>query len=95
MKRLRVMVLMHEDLLPPATLDGIDPKERELVKTEYQVVEALRAAGHEVFELGVYDEIAPIRNNIKGWMPDVVFNLMVFFWVLSSNPFKRVVSTTY
>ncbi len=79
MKRLRVMVLMHEDLLPPATLDGIDPKERELVKTEYQVVEALRAAGHEVFELGVYDEIAPIRNNIKGWMPDVVFNLMEEF----------------
>ena len=28
MKRLRVMVLMHEDLVPPQTLDGLDPKER-------------------------------------------------------------------
>ena len=79
MKRLRVMVLMHEDLVPPQTLDGLDPKERELVKTEFEVVQALRDARHEVFQLGVYDEISPIRQSIKDWKPDVVFNLMEEF----------------
>ena len=44
MKSLKVMVLMHEDLVPPATLDGIEAKERELVKTEFEVVHALKDA---------------------------------------------------
>ena len=79
MKSLKVMVLMHEDLVPPDSLDGLEAKERELVKTEFEVVAALKDAKHEVFQLGVYDEIAPIRNNIKEWKPDVVFNLMEEF----------------
>ena len=39
----------------------------------------LRAAGHEVRPLGVHDELKPIRDEIEGWKPDVVFSLLEQF----------------
>ena len=34
-KKLRVLVLMHEDLVPPDTIEGLSEKEIALFKTEY------------------------------------------------------------
>ena len=39
----------------------------------------LRAAGHDVRPLGVEDELKPIRDEIEGWKPDVVFTLLEEF----------------
>ena len=39
MKKQRVVVLVHKELIPPDSLDGIDPKERE--KWQLRNVEAL------------------------------------------------------
>ena len=39
----------------------------------------LRAAGHEVRPLGVHDELKPIRDEIEGWKPHVVFTLLEQF----------------
>ncbi|MED5464617.1 MAG: D-alanine--D-alanine ligase [Myxococcota bacterium] len=79
MKKLRVMVLMHRSLLPPESLEGKSQKEIEEWRTEYDVVTTLKEAGHEVLELGVGDEILPIREGIKEWEPDIAFNLLEAF----------------
>ena len=48
MKRLRILVLMHEDLVPPdAPLTGQDVTSADW-KTEYDVVSTLRKLGHDV-----------------------------------------------
>jgi D-alanine-D-alanine ligase len=55
MKKQRVLVLMHPDLVPPDDRSGHDPQEADLWKTEYDVVTTLRGLGHEVQPLGVQD----------------------------------------
>jgi D-alanine-D-alanine ligase len=79
MKRLRVLVLVHPDLMPPDSSKGFSEQEINVWKTEYDVVSTLRAAGHEVRPLGVHDELKPIRDEIDGWKPDVVFSLLEQF----------------
>ena len=79
MKRLRVLVLVHPDLIPPESSKGYTEQEINVWKTEYDVVTTLRAAGHEVRPLGVHDELKPIRHDIEAWKPDVVFTLLEQF----------------
>ena len=62
MKKLRVLVLMHESLVPPAALTGYTPQQIEEWKTEYDVMAFLREAGHEVRALGLYDNLAELRQ---------------------------------
>jgi D-alanine-D-alanine ligase len=79
MKRLRVLVLLHPDLMPPDSLEGHSEQEINEWKTEYDIVSTLRAAGHEVRPLGVENELKPIRDEIESWKPDIVFNLLEQF----------------
>lgn len=79
MKKLRVVVLTHEDLLPPDDLDGYSVKEIAEWKTEWDVIETLRDMGHEVRPLGVSDDLHPIREVVEGWKADIVFNLLMEF----------------
>ena len=79
MKPLRVLVLMHPDLIPPESSKGYTEAEINVWKTEYDVVTTLRAAGHEVRPLGVHDELKPIREQIDTFKPDVVFTLLEQF----------------
>ena len=79
MKRLRVLVLMHPDVVPPDSARGYSAQEINVWKTEYDVVSTLRAAGHEVHPLGVQDELKPVRDAIEGFKPQVVFNLLEEF----------------
>ena len=79
MKRLRVLVLLHPDLVPPDSLKGFSEHDINQWKTEYDVVSTLRAAGHEVRPLGVQHELRPIRDEVESWKPHVVFNLLEQF----------------
>lgn len=79
MKKLRILVLLHPDLMPPETSKGFSDQEINVWKTEYDVVSTLRKAGHEVRPLGVQHELKPIRDEIEAWKPDVVFNLLEEF----------------
>jgi D-alanine-D-alanine ligase len=79
MKRLRILVLLHPDLMPPDSLKGFTDQEINVWKTEYDVVSTLRKAGHEVKPLGVQHELKPIRDEIESWKPDLVFNLLEEF----------------
>jgi D-alanine-D-alanine ligase len=79
MRRLRILVLMHPDFVPPDSTDGYTARQINEWKTEYDVVSTLRAAGHEVRPLGVQEEIKPVRDEIEGFKPHVVFNLLEQF----------------
>ena len=79
MKKLRVLVLLHPELMPPNSLRGYTKKQIHTWKTEYDVVSTLRAGGHEVRPLGVQNELKPIRTEIENWKPDIVFNLLEQF----------------
>jgi D-alanine-D-alanine ligase len=43
------------------------------------VTEALRLLGHEVRELGVHDELRPLRAVLEEFRPEIVFNLLEEF----------------
>ncbi|MFB9268775.1 ATP-grasp domain-containing protein [Bradyrhizobium erythrophlei] len=79
MRRLRILVLMHPDCVPPDSTDGYTAQQINAWKTEYDVVSTLRAAGHEVRPLGAQEEIKPVRDEIEGFKPHVVFTLLEEF----------------
>ena len=78
MKKLRLLALMDEVLVPPDDVKGIDVSEAEW-KTEFDVVSSLRELGHEVQCLGVGSDLAVIRNAIAEGQPHAVFNLLEDF----------------
>jgi D-alanine-D-alanine ligase len=78
-KRLRVLVLMHHDLVPPDSIEGLSPEEIHPFAMEYDVLHALAELGHETRGLGVQDELAPIREAIGSFRPHIVFNLLMHF----------------
>jgi len=64
-RKLRILVLMHEDLVPPETIDGLSDKEINPWKTEYDVTVTLKDMGHEVLPLGVADDLGVLRRAIS------------------------------
>ena len=79
MKKLRVIVLMHEELIPPDSLEGVPEKEQNRWISEYDVCNALRNLGHEILKLGLHDDIRPLRQAVESFRPDIVFNLLEEF----------------
>jgi D-alanine-D-alanine ligase len=79
MKPLRVLVLMHESLVPPASLKGYTDKQIEEFRTEYDVTANLEKAGHTVRALGLGDNLGDLRAAITDWKPDIAFNLLEEF----------------
>jgi len=75
-KKLRVLALMHEDLVPPEDIKALSESEFHRIKTESDILEALTDLGHEARPLGVRDAVFPIRQAIEEWKPDIVFNLL-------------------
>jgi D-alanine-D-alanine ligase len=78
MKKLRVLALMHENMVPPDDVSGIDVTEADW-KMEFDVIETLEYIGHEVRPLGVGSNLGVIRRAIKDFNPDIVFNLLEDF----------------
>ena len=79
MKKLRALILMHETLVPPTTLDGYSEQEILEWKTEFDVVNTMRELGHEVLPLGVYDDLGDLRRAKEDFKPHIVFNLLEEF----------------
>jgi len=78
-KKLRILVLAHQDLLPPEEVISYSDKEYQDWKTEFDVISTLREAGHEVMPLGVYDDLGVIREAIHEQEPHIAFNLVEEF----------------
>jgi D-alanine-D-alanine ligase len=79
MRKKRVLVLMHADLVPPDDIAGRPDAEVSEYKTEYDVVTGLRELGHEVQPLGLFDDLTPLRRAIQNFTPHIVFNLLEEF----------------
>ncbi len=79
MRPLRVLVVLHESLVPPSSLAGYTDDEIDEWRTEYDVVSRLKRAGHEVRPLGVRDSLVELRDAIAEWKPQIVFNLLEEF----------------
>jgi D-alanine-D-alanine ligase len=77
-KKLRVLALVHDHLVPPDDTTGIDVREAEW-KMEYDVIETLRERGHTVHVLGINDDLSRIRPTVQEFSPHIVFNLMEAF----------------
>lgn len=79
MKRLRILLLVHEDLIPPDTLVGYSDEEIIDWKTEYDVVTTLTELGHDVQVLGVRADLGVIRQALLDFKPHIAFNLLEEF----------------
>jgi D-alanine-D-alanine ligase len=79
MKPMKVLVLMHESLVPPASLKGYSDKEIDEFRTEADVMACLEKSGHTVRALGLGDNLAELRSTITDWNPDIAFNLLEEF----------------
>jgi len=79
MTSLKVLVVVHESLIPPTSIEGYTEQQIDEWRTEYDVITHLRAMGHEVRCLGVLDSLTELRSAITDWKPDVVFNLLEEF----------------
>ena len=78
-RRLRVLVLMHDELVPPDDLEGITEQKFLWFKATYDVVGGIDSLGHEVIKLGLKDEIADLRAALEETRPHIVFNLLEGF----------------
>jgi D-alanine-D-alanine ligase len=66
---------MHETLVPPASLRGYKQNRIDEFRTEYDVVQQLKASGYTVRCLGLGDNLAELTTTIKEWRPALCFNL--------------------
>jgi D-alanine-D-alanine ligase len=77
-RKLRILALVHESLVPPAQA----PPEAAATapwRTEFDVVQCLSGLGHDVHALGVGGELNPIRKAVDEFKPDIAFNLLEGF----------------
>ena len=79
MKKLRILVTVHESLIPPDSLEGHADREIDEWRTEFDVVSHLKHASHEVRCIGLLDSLTELRATIQEWKPHLVFNLLEEF----------------
>jgi D-alanine-D-alanine ligase len=77
-KKLRVLALMHDYMVPPVDVSGVDLATVEW-KTEFDVTSTLRDLGHDLCMLGVKDDLGIIRKAVDEFKPQIAFNLMEAF----------------
>jgi D-alanine-D-alanine ligase len=78
-RRLRVLMLADEELVPVKPRAELDGRDAEMRKAEYDVLGALESLGHEVSCVGVGAELTAIRRAIEEEKPHIAFNLVEQF----------------
>ena len=79
MKKLRVLVLMHDYQVPPEGATTTDAEQAPW-KTEFDVLRTVRdELEHDVHVLGVKDDLAGIRQAKDEFQPHIAFNLLEAF----------------
>ncbi len=79
LKPMKILALMHEDLVPPASLEGLTEKQIQPFKMEYDVMTTLEGMGHEVHGVGVYSDVGVLAEALDRVQPDIVFNMLEEF----------------
>ena len=83
MRKLRVLVLMHDYLVPPEDVSGHDLMTVSW-KTEHDLLVTLHDLKHEVHPIGVADDLRVVRRAVEELKPHIVFNLMEAFHELGT-----------
>ena len=65
MRRLRILVLVHETLVPPDNFDQLTDQEADEFRTEYDVINTLDELGHDVRPLGIGDSLTELRQTLS------------------------------
>ena len=79
MRKLRVLVLVHDYLVPPDDVTGHNTETAQW-RTEYDVIKTLREElEHDVRVLGVKDDLGAIRQANDEFKPHIAFNLLEAF----------------
>lgn len=78
-KKLKVLCLTHEDLVPPGDVRKDRSFHDEPWRTEQYVLNALKKLGHDAKILGVRYDLGVIRNGVEEFNPDIIFNLLEEF----------------
>lgn len=81
---LDVLVLCHDTLVPPAGARGYPAREPPEWRTEFDVLQALRALGHRARIVGAQHDVEPLLAAVREPAPDVVFNLLIEFHGVSA-----------
>lgn len=77
--KLRILVLLSQQLMPPETIaEGVE-KEKQPWRTEYDVITTLKSMGHEVYPVGLESDLAVIIKAREEHRPHVAFNLLEDF----------------
>jgi D-alanine-D-alanine ligase len=76
---LRILVLVHQDLVPPQTTEGLTDKEIAPWKAEYDVTTTLEEMGHEVRVIGLYSDLGVIHQALEEHRPHIAFNMLEEF----------------
>jgi D-alanine-D-alanine ligase len=79
LRPLRVIALVQHDLIPPDSLEGKSESEILRWKTEYDVISTMKAMGHDVRPVGIYDDLSLIRQAVEEHKPHITFNLIEEF----------------
>lgn len=79
MRKLRVLLTMHEDLVPPDDIEGLSEKEMSAWKTEYDILWALDELGHEYRPVGLDDDLGVLDEAIEEFDPHIVFHVLEEF----------------
>jgi D-alanine-D-alanine ligase len=79
MKTLRIILLVHRDLVPPKSFSSKRKWEESECKTEFDVWKALGELGHQVQIVPVFDDLSIIRKALEEFRPHIAFNLLEEF----------------
>ena len=70
MKKIRILALMHDYMVPPTDVSSVDLATVEW-KTEFDVTSTLTDMGHDVRTLGVKDDLGAIRQAVDEFRPHI------------------------
>ncbi|MFA5087818.1 MAG: hypothetical protein WC552_02150 [Candidatus Omnitrophota bacterium] len=79
-QKLKVLLVFSSPYEKPRGYDySEEMADPENMYTEKDVLEALKANGHEVRVLGLYQDVAPLLEEVKEYRPEVIFNMVEVF----------------
>lgn len=73
---MKVLVLVHSDLVPPIKVKSQKQWREAHWKTEYDVLKGLRESGYDVRVFGVNNNLGELHKTIDIFKPKIVFNLL-------------------
>jgi len=76
----RVLLLTDHNLQMPEDLEKVDERWTTQWKTEYDVLKALAAIGHETRLLGAVTDLKIVKDTVAEWQPNIIFNLLESFF---------------